>query len=81
LEEILFATGGEKVKGGSGWSWTHGGPGPKKSGGHSGVWAVLIIFVFVAAGAFVVAFKIQRSRHNSSQYVDLNSMGYTPPIL
>jgi len=81
LEEILFAAGGEKGKGGSGWSWTHGDHGHKKSGGHSGVWAVFIIFVFVAAGAFIAALKIQRSRHNSSQYVDLNSMGYTPPIL
>jgi len=81
LEEILFAAGGEKGKGGSGWSWTHGDHGHKKSGGHSGVWAVFIIFVFVAAGAFIAALKIQRSQHNSSQYVDLNSMGYTPPIL
>ncbi|KAG0572094.1 hypothetical protein KC19_VG067800 [Ceratodon purpureus] len=82
LEEILLATGGEKVQGGAGWSWTHGDTGSKKkSGGHSGVWAVLIVLLFVAAGAFVAAVKIQRNRQNPSQYVDLNSMGYTPPIL
>ncbi|KAG0596658.1 hypothetical protein M758_UG273800 [Ceratodon purpureus] len=52
LEEILLATGGEKVQGGAGWSWTHGNTGSKKkSGGHSGVWAVLIVLLFVAAGA------------------------------
>lgn len=81
LEEILFATGGGKVGGASGWSWVHGDRGAKKSGGHGGIWAVVIIFLAVAAGAIVVALKIQKNRHSTSQYVDLNSMGYTPPIL
>lgn len=81
MEEILFATGGGKVGGASGWSWVHGDRGAKKSGGHGGVWAVVIIFLAVAAGAIVVALKIQKNRHSTSQYVDLNSMGYTPPIL
>jgi hypothetical protein len=37
--------------------------------------------VFVAALAFVAAVKVHQSRRGLSQYLDLNSMGYTPPIL
>jgi hypothetical protein len=82
LEEILVAAGGEKMKEGTGWSWIQNGEsGKKKSGGHTGLWTVLIILMFIATGAFVAAVKIHRDRQNPSQYVDLNSMGYTPPIL
>lgn len=81
LEEILLAIGGEKVKSTPIWSWTHGDDGPQKSRGHSGPWVVLIFLIFIAAGAFIAAVRIQRNRQNPSQYVDLNSMGYTPPIL
>ncbi|KAH9538718.1 hypothetical protein CY35_15G020300 [Sphagnum magellanicum] len=83
LEEILISAGGEQTKTGTFWSWKQNGEVVKKksSGGHSGVWAVILILMLVAAVAFVAAVKFHQSQHSPSQYVDLNSMGYTPPIL
>ena len=82
LEEVLTAAGGEKSQGGLGWIWAQSGEGDKKKGGgHAGVWAVLVVLMFVATGAFVAAVRLHRNRQNPSQYVDLNSMGYTAPIL
>jgi hypothetical protein len=83
LEEILMSAGGEQAKTAAFWSWNQNGEVSKKksSGGHSIVWVVLLILVFVAALAFVAAVKVHQSRRGLSQYLDLNSMGYTPPIL
>ncbi len=83
LEEILMSAGGEQAKTAAFWSWNQDGEVSKKksSGGHSIVWVVLLILVFVAALAFVAAVKVHQSRRGLSQYLDLNSMGYTPPIL
>ncbi|CAK9875514.1 unnamed protein product [Sphagnum jensenii] len=83
LEEILMSAGGEQAKTAAFWSWNQNGEVSKKksSGGHSIVWVILLILVFVAALAFVTAVKVHQSRRGLSQYLDLNSMGYTPPIL
>jgi heme/copper-type cytochrome/quinol oxidase subunit 2 len=73
-----MSAGGEQAKTAAFWSWNQNGEVSKKN---SIVWVVLLILVFVAALAFVAAVKVHQSRRGLSQYLDLNSMGYTPPIL
>ncbi|EFJ16382.1 hypothetical protein SELMODRAFT_421887 [Selaginella moellendorffii] len=42
------------------------------------VWFLLLV---LAIGAFLAAVKAHRHRQEPTQYIDLNSLGYTPPML
>lgn len=83
LQTILSEAGGAKHKVAVGsWNWGHDEPAPKKHHkSHAGITVVLVLLLAAALVAFVVAARIHHNRQNPSQYVDLNSMGYTPPIL
>lgn len=83
LQTLLSEAGGAKHKAAvQSWNWGLDEPAPKKPHkGHTGITLVLVFLLAAALGAFVVAARIHHNRQNPSQYVDLNSMGYTPPIL
>ncbi|KAL2644791.1 hypothetical protein R1flu_012378 [Riccia fluitans] len=83
LETILSEAGGPKYKGSfDSWNWDQqGGSNGSKNHGHTGVVTVLLLLLAVAIAALFGAIKLQRNRQQSSQYIDLTSMGYTPPVL
>ncbi|CAM6098318.1 unnamed protein product [Calypogeia fissa] len=83
LQTILSEAGGSKHKVAVGqWSWGLDEPKPEKpKKSHTGITVVVVFLLAAALVAFVVAARIHHNRQNPSQYVDLNSMGYTPPIL
>lgn len=83
MQTILSEAGGAKHREAVGsWRWGLDGPAPeKRKTGHTGITVVLVLLLAAALVAFVLAARIHHNRQNPSQYVDLNSMGYTPPIL
>ncbi|KAJ7567211.1 hypothetical protein O6H91_02G137000 [Diphasiastrum complanatum] len=83
LQKILIASSAGKSKRiAENWDWTeHLTSGNEHQSGHKGIFIFLFFMVVIAAGAFVAAVRAHRNREFPSQYVDLNSMGYTPPIL
>eukprot|EP00249_Psilotum_nudum_P000993 c13235_g1_i1 orf=338-1528(-) len=81
LEEVLILASKEK-KQKPFWSWNQDlYLSKEQGGGHVGAGVVLTLFVIFAIVAFTAAIKYNRNRPIPSQYIDLNSMGYTPPIL
>ncbi|KAG6554646.1 hypothetical protein Mapa_003664 [Marchantia paleacea] len=83
LQTILGEAGGEKHKGSvDTWKWNQEErPVTHRKHTHTAVTVVLLLLLAVAVAALVAAVKVQRTRQQPSQYIDLNSMGYTPPIL
>ncbi|XP_024538640.1 uncharacterized protein LOC9656463 [Selaginella moellendorffii] len=84
LHPVLNIAAGPKGKGVLPENWAESlsqGASKASQARHAGVVLLLLLLLVLAVGAFLAAVKSHRHRQVPTQYIDLHSLGYTPPVL